>query len=499
MGFRRSRNCPGGFGSFCKTVTATALRRGHLLKVIKQSRLYEQPTSCSKSKIQLPRLFMTPINQATSLEVSSPLSPSPSDFARRMECPPPTSPLTSPPPSSPPRPNNHYNPVLDVQEDPESVGRLDAEDGVFGARLPRPQSDAEKIRFFLHMLRRWRWTISTLLEKLAQCRDLPKFRLPYREFQDFAYTRVMKSDLRDTISSTQWQGIMDAKGWQLAAQTLDSELQTLTSQSPCFQKYTPIAGSDGSDLTETLSLLRPSIKQHAPRWTYLFDSTTESRSNKASKEPQIVILSLLTHMQQPYKSSYFATVLGLYLYHGGVRRRVLECMAHLGLSRSYKTIHRIMAVASAEQRKQIRIFGRDPATVVAYDNYDFAVGRRGERTGDHREHRSIVTALSFSNQHIPTNGLRQSMWHPEKALSAVDMVRNLRRDNVWLDVRYKRLRLSTLWANRRSRPGFTKSSPQSRRCFKITKTKANFLGRQTCPRSSPSHLIGPSACQCHPS
>ena len=68
-----------------------------------------------------------------------------------------------------------------------------------------------------------------------------------------------------------------------------------------------------------------------------------------------------------------------------------------------------MAAASTEQREQVRVFGSDPTSLVAYDNYDFAVGRRGERTGDHREHRSIVTALSFSNQNIPANGLHQSM------------------------------------------------------------------------------------------
>ena len=98
-----------------------------------------------------------------------------------------------------------------MRGDAEDVRWLEKDAGV---RAPRasPLDDLEKLVFIVHTLRRWRWTLSTLLEALAQHRDRPEFRISYRDFQDLAYIRVMKSDLGRTITSSQWQEIMNAEG-----------------------------------------------------------------------------------------------------------------------------------------------------------------------------------------------------------------------------------------------------------------------------------------------
>jgi hypothetical protein len=255
--------------------------------------------------------------------------------------------------------------------------------------------------------------VSTFLEKVAQHQDIREFHAPYREFQSFAYTKVMRSHLRESIDAAHWEDIMDARGWQLAADVLKSELRALVSKSPCFQKYSHQTQPDSPDSVDSLSQFEPNIKQCAPRWMFLFNAATECSQDSKSAGPKIVTMAVLTHMQQPIKSTNFATILGLYMYHSGAKRRIIDCLSRLGLSISYKTISRIMKTVSAEQRKKVRTLGRDPISLVAYDNYDFAVGRRGERAGDKREHRSIVTALSFRGQEIPAEGLRQSMWRPK--------------------------------------------------------------------------------------
>lgn len=384
---------------------------------------------------------MAAINCSYQLEASSPLSPVPSSPPARNEDLRPTSPLTSPPSTSPPlvplgSRDGGSQPGPDGMEDVRLLA-----DGPLNSYTPRagPLSDMEKLAFILRTLRRWRWTVSTLLSMLARHRDRSELREPYREFQNFAYVGVMKSDLRESVTPKQWQEIMEAQGWDLAAEALGSELRALISHAPSFQKYSHSAEPDQRDSINSLSLLQPAIEQHAPRWMYLLNSAAGSQEQPKPTGSHVVIMSILTHTLQPINSTNFATKMGLYLYQGGARRRVMDSMARLGLSRSYKTIHRILQSVSERQRQQVRVFGKNSASLVAYDNYDFAVGRRGERTGDQREHRSIVTALSFSGQNIPAEGLRQSMWRPEIPLSAVSFVQGLKRDKLWLDVRSVKL------------------------------------------------------------
>ena len=80
---------------------------------------------------------------------------------------------------------------------------------------------------------------------------------------------------------------------------------------------------------------------------------------------------------------------------------------------SYSTLQRRMSSLSDEARRKIRTIGRASTTVVTYDNFVFAEGRRGERIGDVREFRSITTALIFEGQGLGVTVLRQNMWQPE--------------------------------------------------------------------------------------
>lgn len=376
----------------------------------------------------------------------------------------PTSPLTSLPSTPPPLPEHELSDVVyDLLDDtdgsdlpdngddiPESgdATRLEGDPASLQSHIPRAAklSELQKLRHVMNTLRRWRWTPATLLRTLAQHREAQEFRLRFKEFQNFAYMEVMTGELCETIPDSCWENILDAQGWQRMAAVLKSELNTLISESPAFQAHQKNSLNKNSDFRssiDTLIALQPDIEQHAPQWVRLLDDTTEkkrpqqrqSQSKSPVVGPNVVILSILTHRLQPIKSTNFATLMGLYLYQGGARRRVIDTTARLGLSRSYKTIHRLLGDLSETQRQQVRAFGKNPATQTAYDNYDFAVGRRGERAGDQREHRSIVTALSFNGQCIPESGLQQAMWHPEIPLSSVAFVRGLKRDSIWLNVR----------------------------------------------------------------
>ena len=166
----------------------------------------------------------------------------------------------------------------------------------------------------------------------------------------------------------------------------------------------------------------------APRWldpiqrvccdAHRDESTHPQRAIPVGR--QLTILSLFGHMLPLNTSTNFQSVMGLYIYQGGARRRVLDTLCQLGLTMSYSTLQRRMSSLSDEARRKIRTIGRASTTVVTYDNFVFAEGRRGERIGDVREFRSITTALIFEGQGLGVTVLRQNMWQPENyPLSAI--------------------------------------------------------------------------------
>lgn len=243
-------------------------------------------------------------------------------------------------------------------------------------------NDVEKLVCILKTLWRWRWTTATLLSKLAQHRHMSEFRKPYNEFQAFAYRDVMSGPLRETISSQSWEYILDGQGWRRVAAVLGAELSTLVSRAPAFQKYSAEARPDRRSAIDSLPHLQPAIEEHAPTWVNLLNQVTGKPAQRRRGEASglhVVIMSTLAHTAQPIKSLNFATLMGIYLYQGGARRRVMDVLARLGLCMTYKSIHRLLGDISGEQRKQVCKFGKDPATVTAYDNYSWPAGRADRR------------------------------------------------------------------------------------------------------------------------
>ena len=100
---------------------------------------------------------------------------------------------------------------------------------------------------------------------------------------------------------------------------------------------------------------------------------------------------------------------------------------------SYPTLLRQQEHMSKSAVEKVRSVGADPNAIVTYDNFDFAEGRRGERTGDTQEFRSITTALTFPGQFLPPNGLTPDMWRLYIPLSPVNVIDQLRPE-IWTQV-----------------------------------------------------------------
>jgi hypothetical protein len=87
--------------------------------------------------------------------------------------------------------------------------------------------------------------------------------------------------------------------------------------------------------------------------------------------------------------------LGLYLYQGGARKRVIDTFARLGICKGFQTIRdRYQALTNAG-REEVRKMGQLSTAIAVYGNFDFAVNKRDEAIGDKRTFESIPLAISF--------------------------------------------------------------------------------------------------------
>ena len=111
-------------------------------------------------------------------------------------------------------------------------------------------------------------------------------------------------------------------------------------------------------------------------------------------------------MMRPNRSTNFQTVMGLYLYQGGARRRVLDTLNKLGLIASYTTLQRRMADLTEEAARKVQEIGQLSSAIVTWDNFEFAEGKRDKRTNDHRIFRSITTALVFEGRGFDNGPLK---------------------------------------------------------------------------------------------
>jgi len=180
------------------------------------------------------------------------------------------------------------------------------------------------------------------------------------------------------------------------------------------------------------------IKSKAPRWVSILQNSSYPPENQTGEVPLgkfTVILSMLCSHMHRNTSDAFPAIMSLYLFQAGCRRRGIELFNCLGLCKSYRpTRERVLKLCEQGQQKILQL-GPNPTTIMTYDNFEYTDGRRGDRLGDKRSFRSITTALIFSGQGIPEEGLRQSMWRPNTPLRTTDVIKKLSRDNLYIHIK----------------------------------------------------------------
>lgn len=378
------------------------------------------------------------------LYVSSPLSalPSSSLFVS-------SPPLLSSPPPYPLAEGNgssdsHMSSSLDEGDnDNDDEDEDEVEDQEEDTTPSRRQSSSstpkldekERLDHILRYMKKQGLTARKFMEALGRHQKHPHLRRPYGAFLEYMVGPGWQASKVNKHTRKEYsQRCLDSWGWQAAADQIGAELRELM-KCPSFQTFQTSTEEDKIRSVDLLCNAMPDISAKAPRFVALLERACGKKGPRPDLSRRYaVILSILTHHKSPKKSNLLQSALGLYVYQGGARRRVIDCLGRLGLTLSYPTLLRQQESMSKSAIEKVRSVGAGSDAIVTYDNFDFAEGRRGERAGDTQQFRSITTALTFPGQMIPPGGLNPNMWRPHISLNPISVATQLSPD-IWNEVR----------------------------------------------------------------
>lgn len=90
-----------------------------------------------------------------------------------------------------------------------------------------------------------------------------------------------------------------------------------------------------------------------------------------------------------------------------------------------------MTELSERAQEKVRTIGSLPNTLVTYDDFEYSVKATTEQLGDRKTFRSITTVITVLGVKIPSIGLQQSMWRPNKQLRLKDICPPLGNEKIW--------------------------------------------------------------------
>ena len=318
----------------------------------------------------------------------------------------------------------------------------------------------QKLDAALKYLAGLRWTLEDLLEQLYESKTVkPKKRMKKKDkekekqgkrrrslawgyFKRFAYRTLPDSgrEAKDLLDANEQQGL---RSWSmpLICEILRKEISSLA-QHAVFGAFQDIAPNPKVEVEQILEKSPEVIVTNAPTWLCLFHVASHPTQTQKPMEikperlsqlakDRILIFSALCRQMQPRLSDGIACIIGIYLYEGGARTRVIDTMHRLGVCVSSKSVLKRVHSMEGAAEENVRLLGIDTTSVVTWDNFEFREGRRGEREGDETEFRSITTALVTENRYPELASLDASLWKPiQIPLSAKSIFLNLQGDGV---------------------------------------------------------------------
>ncbi|KAF6747015.1 hypothetical protein DFP72DRAFT_1075838 [Ephemerocybe angulata] len=173
-----------------------------------------------------------------------------------------------------------------------------------------------------------------------------------------------------------------------------------------------------------------------PHWEYLeegdigeiiriiTETPKESESRKVRRRSaiirvKIVVIVSIIMQSGNQKVNALASIIGVFLHASRTPERVIEALAHMGISISVNTIHNAITSLSAQSAQQIRSLGQSLLVAYAYDNFDVDLQSKVPTVeqGESPSLKHLTSALIFPLQHgVVSDDLKFSkhLWERSK-------------------------------------------------------------------------------------
>lgn len=248
-------------------------------------------------------------------------------------------------------------------------------------------------------------------------------------FYNFSYSTLPGNSNVATIFGNNVPDSLRIWAFDIVSRSLYSEIGNLIAM-PAFGKYDQ-ASIEPTSFDATLEDAASTILRQAPMWMSLFatmkkrhfkptrsDELTDTQSKQLAGK-LILVISTLCQLRHPQNCDNLPTKLGICFFQAGLSKQGLDLLGHLYVCSSYKTINRRQRDLETIALEQVRRIGRNPTSIVTYNNFEFRQGKRVERIGDQADFRSITTGLVIPSRVPCQVPLTRDMWKPKQCLLGV--------------------------------------------------------------------------------
>jgi len=297
------------------------------------------------------------------------------------------------------------------------------------ARQRRPRMSVEERlnSVFSHLRKELNWSLKDFFQALASCNDATNTRRKATFAEAFKDPKILGCYLR---RQHPWPGVREAviDALDLGSAELRDEVQQLGSSRYFSHSPGVEVGFEALDREQLLQ----QIQQDAPYTMQLLRNIAKPVHNPERYNPErqavrfdprlILILAVLCFSQQRNTCNSFQTLLGLYLYSKGLKRRQLELLSHYGISVSHQLIIRVVKQLSERATDGLAAAGKLDSAITAYDNFEQIEGVKEQRVENQSKFYSVTTGKLVQGIEIPPGGLRQDMLSPQVKLRARDVL-----------------------------------------------------------------------------
>lgn len=295
------------------------------------------------------------------------------------------------------------------------------------AKRARARKTGEKMEALLEMFRTSYLQVDEFLSYIYENRTAPQYRQRWRQIEQW----FIKSAEKNIFSGKVLKDWLVQGGGEALPRIYQAELHAIF-EATAFGRFNIRDWSveNHAIATEAMQSLGPTVETRAP----LLSSFLRALSSRESIDwrqtglgaPQLMIISILGHCRHRNTATNIPNILGLYLLKGGLRRRCIDTLNHFGITVSYKTLLQKLKELQDQAIVEVGRLGRNPASVISWDNFEYQDDRRSERVKDPRRFQSITTAIACLNlKEDVTDVLRREHRNERRGLSTQEIAEAL--------------------------------------------------------------------------